>query len=148
MNLLLLLLIAIVVGALIPIQSAANVSAAKYLGDISYAVLLSFVVGLILISVYIIIKRPVMSPDVLSVNFPKYILLGGCISAIYTIAITYLSPKLGVGNALFTILFGQIVVSLLVDHFGVMGVLKQEITPSKIAGMLLILTGVYLTKKT
>lgn len=147
MNIFILVIAAVVVGALIPIQSAAHAGTARYLGDVSYAVFLSFAIGLVLVSAYILIKKPAMAHGALSLDFPKYILLGGCISVIYTIAITYLSPRLGVGNTLFIIVLGQVSVSLLVDHFGIMGAVKQELTPARVLGVALILSGVYLTKK-
>jgi len=148
MNFLMLAFFAAIVGVLIPIQAAANAGASKYLGDVSYAVLLSFIVGTILISVYILFMKPNISPGVLTLSFPKYILLGGCISAIYTIAITYLSPKLGVGNTLYIILVGQMFMALVVDHFGILGAMKHEFTLSRMSGVVLILIGLYLTKKT
>lgn len=148
MNLLMLAFLAAIVGALIPIQAAANAGASKYFGDVSYAVLLSFIVGTILISVYILFMKPSLAPDVLKLGFPKYILLGGCISAIYTITITYLSPRLGVANTLYIMLVGQMLMALVVDHFGILGAMKHELTLSRMSGALLILLGLYLTKKT
>jgi transporter family-2 protein len=148
MNLIILALIAAIVGTLIPLQAAANAGASKYLGDVSYAVLLSFIVGTIIISLYILFMKPNIANGALTLGFPKYILLGGCISAIYTIAITYLSPKLGVGNTLYIILVGQMLMALVVDHFGILGAMKHELTLSRVSGVVLILIGLYLTKKT
>jgi transporter family-2 protein len=147
MNLIMLAFIAAIVGTLIPLQAAANAGASKYLGDVSYAVLLSFIVGTILISLYILFMKPNIANGALTLAFPKYILLGGCISAIYTIAITYLSPKLGVGNTLYIILVGQMLMALVVDHFGILGAMKHELTLSRVSGVVLILMGLYLTKK-
>ena len=138
---------AVIVGMLLPIQAATNAGAAKHLGDVSYAALLSFVIGTILISSYILIAKPSLNTGVLDLGFPKYIVFGGLISVIYTLAITYLSPKLGVGNTLFVIVTGQLIAAVIVDHFGIYDSVKYEVTPKRILGVLLMLVGLYLTKK-
>jgi len=114
-----LIVFAIVVGMLLPIQAASNAGVSRYFGDVSYAVLISFVIGIVLISSYILITRPSLNTNLSELAVPNYILFGGVISVIYTIAITYLSPRLGVGNTLFIIVVGQMSAALVVDHFGI-----------------------------
>ena len=147
MNYTLLIIFAVLVGMLLPIQAATNAGASKYFGDASYAVLLSFVIGTALISIYILITRPSFNTGVLQLGFPKYIIFGGLISVAYTLAITYLSPKLGVGNTLFIIITGQMFAAIIVDHFGIYDSIKHEVTPKRILGIFLMLIGLYLAKK-
>ncbi len=147
MEVFILILFAIVVGMLLPIQAASNAGAAKYLGDVSYAALLSFVIGTALIATYILIIKPSLNTQITHVTPPNYILFGGLISVIYTMAITFLSPRLGVGNTLFIIVVGQMVAALLVDHFGIFDSIKQEITLKRLFGVSLMLAGLFLAKK-
>ena len=132
---------------LLPIQAATNSGASKYLGDASYAVLLSFIIGTALISTYILLKKPSLNAEITNFEFPKYIIFGGIISVIYTLAITYLSPRLGVGNTLFIIITGQMFAAILVDHFGIYESVKHEVTPKRVLGISLMLIGLYLAKK-
>ena len=138
---------ACIVGMLLPIQAAANAGVSRYFGDFAYAVLISFVIGIILVSCYILITKPVLNSNLSSLRIPNYILLGGLISVTYTAAITFLSPRLGVGNTLFVIIVGQIVAALIVDHFGVMGAVTQEVSLKRIIGVSLIIIGVFLARK-
>ena len=147
MNFTLLILFAILVGMLLPIQAATNTGASRYFGDVSYAVLLSFVIGTILVSTYILITKPSLNIGITEQGFPKYIVFGGLISVAYTLAITYLSPRLGVGNTLFIIVTGQMFAAIIVDHFGIYDSIKHEVTPKKIFGISLMLIGLYLAKK-
>jgi len=142
-----LFIFALAVGAMLPIQAASNAAASRYFGDVSYAALLSFIVGAALIAMYILIKKPAVNDGLTYNRFPNYILLGGIISAIYTASITFLVPRLGVGNALFIIIVGQMIAALAVDHFGVFNVVKQEITTRRICGVFFMAIGLYLTKK-
>ena len=147
MEIIVLITLATFVGMLLPIQAASNAGVARYFGDISYAVLLSFVIGLVLVTVYILVAKPSFNSDISQLSIPKYLLFGGLISVTYTIAITYLSPKLGVGNTLFIIIVGQMIAALLVDHFGVFESVKHEITFKRVSGVILMLIGVYLVKQ-
>lgn len=139
-----LMLCAALVGMLLPVQAATNAGASKYLGDVSYAALLSFIIGAIVLSIYILITKPVFNSDVVNVTFPKYILLGGLISVVYTVAITYLSPILGIGNTLFTIITGQILAAFFIDHFGICNAITHEITPTRMLGLMLMAIGLFL----
>ena len=147
MEMIVLIILATFVGMLLPIQAASNAGVARYFGDVSYAVLLSFVIGLVLVTAYILVAKPSFNSNISQLSIPKYLLLGGLISVIYTIAITYLSPKLGVGNTLFIIIVGQMIAALLVDHFGIFESVKHEITLKRISGVVLMLIGVYLVKQ-
>ncbi|MVF14960.1 DMT family transporter [Ketobacter sp. MCCC 1A13808] len=147
MNALFPILIALAVGTLLPIQAATNAAASRYFGDISYAALLSFIIGATTISGYVLIVRPTLNSPTLSSGFPGYIVLGGLISTVYTIAITYLAPRLGVGNTLFIIITGQMLAALLVDHLGIFGSIRQTLTLQRATGVALMIFGLYLTRK-
>ena len=146
MGTIVLILLAVAVGMLLPIQAASNAGVSRYSGDVSYAVLISFIIGIVLVSSYILITKPSLNTNITHLNIPNYVLLGGLISVIYTAAITYLSPKLGVGNTLFLIVLGQMTAALLVDHFGVFESVKHEVTLKRVAGICLMLVGLLLAK--
>lgn len=142
-----LIIFAVVVGMLLPIQAASNAGVSRYFGDVSYAVLISFVIGIVLTVSYILITKPSLNTNLAELSVPNYILFGGIISVIYTFAITYLSPRLGVGNTLFIIVVGQMSAALIVDHFGIFESVKHEITLKRVVGVLLMLAGLYLAKR-
>ena len=95
MEIIILIIFAVLVGMLLPIQAASNAGVSRFFGDVSYAVLLSFVIGIVLVSVYILVAKPSLNSDISQLSIPKYLVFGGLISVVYTIAITYLSPRLG-----------------------------------------------------
>jgi transporter family-2 protein len=53
-------------------------------------------------------------------------------------------PKIGVASALIAALCGQVILSILLDHFGVLGLQANPASPSRIAGGLLIILGLFL----
>jgi transporter family-2 protein len=69
---------------------------------------------------------------------------GGLISALYVASIVWTVRALGVGGLTAATIAGQFTVALIVDHFGWLGVERQPITLTKIAGIGLIAAGTWL----
>jgi bacterial/archaeal transporter family-2 protein len=138
---------ALVVGALIPIQAATNAAMSKSLGGISYASLVLFGISLIVVLAWILITQAAMPPVAAFRAAPIYGWLGGFIVATYVLSITFLAPRLGVGNAICFIVTGQIFAAVLIDHFGLFGASVQALSWSRIAGIALMIAGLFLAKR-
>jgi transporter family-2 protein len=65
----------------------------------------------------------------------------------YVLSVTWSAPRIGVGNAIFFVLLGQLVAAAAIDHFGLFGALKTTLTLKRAAGLLVMALGVYLAKK-
>jgi transporter family-2 protein len=55
-------------------------------------------------------------------------------------------PRLGAATTLVLVVVGQMVCSLLVDHFGVLGVPQHSASPVRLAGAALLILGVALIR--
>ena len=69
---------------------------------------------------------------------------GGLISAVYVSSIVWTVRALGAGGLTAATISGQFAVALVVDHFGWLGVERQPITLTKLAGLGLIAAGTWL----
>ncbi|HEY6985714.1 MAG TPA: DMT family transporter, partial [Rhodanobacteraceae bacterium] len=125
---LLLAALALIVGALIPIQAATNAAMSKALGGISYASLVLFAVSLLVVSLWLLVTQAVMPPAAAFRAAPFYGYLGGVIVATYVLSITFLAPRLGVGAAICFIVTGQILAAVVIDHFGLFGAPVQSLS--------------------
>ena len=56
-------------------------------------------------------------------------------------------PRLGAATTVGVFLTGQIVASIAIDHFGLLGVPVQSAGPARIGGALLIVVGVLIVKR-
>jgi transporter family-2 protein len=140
-------ILALITGALIPVQAATNASFSKAIGNSSITGLMVFVVGLLgMIAFALITKAPFPTAQQLSAA-PAYSYLGGLIVAIYVIMITILVPKIGVGTAIGFIVTGQIIAAVGIDHFGLFNVALRHLSFTRLSGMLLMMGGVYLVMK-
>ena len=137
---------ALVVGALIPIQAATNATMSKALGGISYASLILFGVSIVVVSAWLLITQAPTPPASAFRAAPFYGYLGGVIVATYVLSITFLAPRLGVGNAICFIVTGQIFAAVVIDHFGLFGAAVQPFSGMRAAGVALMVAGLFLAK--
>ena len=75
---------------------------------------------------------------------PWYYLTGGLLGAAYVTSILVTVRTLGAGGVVVATIAGQLALSVVVDHFGLIGVTKQPITLTKILGLVLLACGTYL----
>jgi transporter family-2 protein len=139
--------LALIVGALIPIQAATNAAMSKALGGISYASLILFGISLVVVFAWLLITQAPMPPGSAFRSAPFYGYLGGIIVATYVLSITFLAPRLGVGNAICFIVTGQIFAAVVIDHFGLFGAPVQSLSLTRVAGIALMIAGLFLAKR-
>ena len=58
-----------------------------------------------------------------------------------------LVPRLGVAMTFSLIIAGQMLVTLVIDHFGLLGVPETKVSLARVAGILLITAGVVLIRR-
>jgi len=75
---------------------------------------------------------------------PKYLYLSGFISAFLILGSTFLIPKLGAGRFFVLFVAGQVLMALIVSHFGLLASPQEPITLKKGLGTLLLVIGVFL----
>ena len=139
--------LALVVGALIPLQAATNAALARALGSVAFASFTVFAVALVFVSACVVVARtPVPALGVLR-SAPAYGYLGGLIVGSYVLAITFLAPRLGVGNAICFIVTGQILAAVAIDHFGLFGSMVQLLSWQRALGVLFMIAGLFLAKR-
>jgi transporter family-2 protein len=136
---------ALVSGALIPVQAASNAALSRTIGDnVPFAALTLFVLAAVATAAAMLLSgKPLPAGDALKLA-PWWSFSGGLIVAFYVFTITFLSPRLGVGTAIALIVAGQVLSALTIDHFGLLRSLQFTLTPTRIAGAALMIFGAFL----
>lgn len=143
-----LLLLAIFVGAMLPIQASLNAKMAKFAASPVIAALLSFLTGTIVLILYTLFTESNISAKLLSARYaPAYVWLPGLLGAFYVAGSISLLPRLGVALTFSLIIAGQMLVTIVVDHYGLLGVPLKTINLPRVIGILLIIGGVILIRK-
>ncbi|WP_282638641.1 DMT family transporter [Sphingobacterium thalpophilum] len=136
-------MLALVTGALIPIQAATNAAFSKAVGNSIVTGLSVFLIGLAGMVVYsLVVKTPLPTVKQLG-EAPLYSYMGGLIIALYVVMITILVPRIGVGTAIGLIVTGQIIGAVLIDHFGLCHVIVRPLSAIRLTGVILMIVGVY-----
>ena len=77
-------------------------------------------------------------------SLPWYALAAGAFGLVTIGSISYTIPRLGVATAMTLIIAGQLVVSLLADHFGLLGADIRPVTLVRLFGLGVLCVGVWL----
>ncbi|MFL6466832.1 MAG: DMT family transporter [Pyrinomonadaceae bacterium] len=141
------LLIALLAGAMMPTQAGTNNKMATVVGSPILAAFISFLVGTIALFAYALLSGETLSALSDAKNAPPIAWIGGLLGAFFVAAAVTLVPRLGVAMTFSLIIAGQMIVTLLIDHFGLFGVPLKEISLVRIGGILLITAGVVLIRK-
>lgn len=80
-------------------------------------------------------------------SVPWYALGAGVFGLIVIGAISYMIPRVGIAAAITTIVAGQLLVGVLLDHFGLLGASIRPLDLTRVIGLIVVLAGVWLTVK-
>jgi bacterial/archaeal transporter family-2 protein len=137
-------LIAFVAGLMLTVQVGLNATLGRAVDNVRFAVLANFTVGLAGILLYIVASRDAWPTREGLATVPMWAWFGGFLGAFYVAVATLVGPRIGAAALLALTVFGQLLASMLVDQFGWLGFPTQPISPTKIAGAVLLLGGVAL----
>lgn len=131
-------------GVGIPIMAALNAGLGTRIGSPWVAALLLFAVGGVVCAIALAI---IGLPPRLNFNVPALFFLGGIFVAFYVLSVTWVAPRIGVGNAIFFVLLGQIAAAAAIDHFGLFGAAQEPITLRRWVGIGCMALGVYFARR-
>jgi transporter family-2 protein len=140
------ILMALAIGAILPMQAAINARLAKTSGSPVMAAFISFAVGTLALIIFLLIMGQFHFRFVSS-SSPWWIWTGGLLGTFFVAGIVMLLPRLGVVLSFSLVLAGQMFAAILFDQFGLMGLTVREISAGKIIGALLLIAGVVLIRK-
>ena len=129
-----------VVGGLIGLQAPINSALGKSIGTF-HAAFLSFAIGTVALAVIAAFSKGSFG-EVTSV--PWHYLLGGLLGAAYVTSVLVTVRTLGAGGVTAATITGQLSISVVLDHFGLLGVDKDPIGLDKVIGLALLAGGTFL----
>jgi transporter family-2 protein len=137
-------LLAMLTGMLMPVQVAMNAGLRAFLGAPLQAGLVNFLVGsLALVCLLLVLRVPLPPPGALT-QVPVWHWFGGFIGASVVVVSLVAGPRLGAGTLFTLIVAGQLLSSMALDHFGMLGYAERVLTPARAVGTLLLVSGVVL----
>uniref|UniRef100_A0A7C1WU48 DMT family transporter n=1 Tax=Pseudomonas graminis TaxID=158627 RepID=A0A7C1WU48_9PSED len=135
-------LLAIAAGLGITLQTTLNGQLAKGVGgDSVAAALFSFTAGAVCLGVFSLMRGGIVASLAAIPAQPWWSLVGGLLGAGALLSYVVLAPKIGLSALLGLAIAGQIISSLVIDHFGLMGASERPVSLVKLAGTMVMLAG-------
>jgi transporter family-2 protein len=139
--------LALLIGALMPVQVGINASLRALLGDPLLAGLANMMVGLLCVLLVLVVLQVPWPSAAAMASVPAWAWLGGAIGAAVVVVSLMAGPALGAATLFVLVVTGQIAASMLLDHFGVLGYPVRPMSGLRIAGALMLIAGVVLIVK-
>jgi bacterial/archaeal transporter family-2 protein len=139
------LLLAALAGAGIAAQSGTNAVLGRMLGHPMWASFWQFAAGTVLIMVMMVILRvPYPAFAATAAAGPWWVWIGFITGSYFVISALSLSPVIGVGGFIAALVAGQMIASLILDNYGLVGLAVRPLTLARAAGAAFIILGVAL----
>lgn len=141
------ILLAIVAGAVLPLQAGLNVQLGKSVHQPIFAAFASFLIGTIGLLIYLFALKFDFSTIIQTKSVSPVVWIAGILGAFYVAAVIILAPRLGVALTFVLVVAGQMVVSLVLDHYGLLGLPVKQINWQRLVGVLFLVAGVLLIRR-
>jgi transporter family-2 protein len=139
-------LLALLAGACITIQPGVNSQLQlTWAKSLILAAFINFLVGASCFLICLLVTRTPVPP--LPAKFVPWHWTGGILGAAIVSASLYAAPRLGAVALIGLLLAGQVGVSLILDHFGLLGYAQKSITWQRMLGAVLVGSGVFLIRR-
>lgn len=139
--------LALLVGAGLVVQVGLNMAISRVLGSAPAAALVNFLVGSLILATLVALLRPDWPTRAQLSSIPLWAWLGGAFGAAYVATATFAGPRLGALMLLALTVAGQMLASIIVDHYGLLGFAEQPVTMTRLLGVALLAAGIFLVAR-
>lgn len=135
--------LAVGAGALVGMQAPVNSRLGRAVGSVQ-AASLSFLVGTIALLLIAALAHGGLGTYSKVSGAPWWALIGGLLGAVYVTVAILTVRTLGASSLTAAVITGQLVISVVIDRFGLLGIERQPIGAQRIVGLVLLVAGVAL----
>jgi transporter family-2 protein len=140
-------LLAFIIGCFIPFQGIITSNLSQKIQHPFGAAFVNFFGGM-LIFIFAMSLSSVALPSMKKVmTIPWYLFTGGIVGSVFIFGALFALPKIGSSAFFGQIVLGQLIMTLIVDHFGVFGLPIHKIDSVRTIGATLLISGSFLILK-
>ncbi|TVX75968.1 DMT family transporter [Corynebacterium sp. NML180780] len=138
-----LVVVAMMVGAIVPVQTAINTRLRQSVGSPIGATFLSFILAVAASCVIALFATRTLVPDLaLAASEPWWVWLGGFMGVMFIAGNIVLFPELGAVQTTILPILGQVLMGLLIDATGLFRYPQTPVGPLRLLGALIVLLGI------
>ena len=140
-------ILALLSGFCLAIQPAVNGHLGIGISSGIQAALISFLIGtILLIAINVILKQMTSVKMAFQKKAPWWFYMGGFLGSLYVFFALVITPEIGTGAFVIFVLIGQMVVSLLIDNYGLLRSRIRKVSYIQIIGLVVMLLGAGIVK--
>lgn len=139
-------LMGVAAGASVVVQQVLIANLRGTIGSPLWAALISYIGGTLAMIALILINREKWPAAEMIGSGPWLPWISGVFGVFYIVIAISLMPKLGAATVLALLVAGQMLASILFDHFGIMGLPQHSADLTRVIGGLLLVGGVVLIR--
>ena len=141
-------LLAMAVGSLLPIQTAANAQLAKMVGGPIAATMVSFTISwFALLALDAALFRQCPSFAGIAAAPIPLLLIAGVVGVIFFSVNVFIAPKIGAAALSCLLIAGQLGAALIIDRLGLFAFAVRELSLGRVVGVTLVLAGATLASR-
>ncbi len=137
------ILLAVAAGCFVGLQAPVNARLGRQIGALQAATV-SFTIGTLALILVASLSSGGLSGIGNATRAPWWALIGGVLGAFYVTVALLTVRTLGLSGLTAIVVTGQLVVAVIIDRFGLLGISKQHIDATRILGLVLLIVGVVL----
>jgi transporter family-2 protein len=140
------ILLAIVIGSLMPLQAGLNAELTRFMKHPFLGAFISLSVGAVVVGIIVLFKGGFGELKRLG-DVPPHLFIGGLLGAIFVGSSLFFIPRMGATAMIASFITGQLLCSLVMDHYGLMGLTPNPVALSRLVGVFLLFAGLFLVIK-
>lgn len=139
-------IVAVLIGTMMPLQAGLNAELTRSLKHPFMGAFISLTTGAILVSILVIFNGG-FAPLKRIGEISPHLYLGGILGALFVGSSLFLIPRMGATAMIGAFITGQLLGSVIIDHYGMLGLEAQPINMTRIFGVILLFAGLLLVVK-
>jgi bacterial/archaeal transporter family-2 protein len=138
--------IALLAGVAVPVLASVNASFGQAIGNVWWASLMLCIVAFATILGVSLAAGSGLPGASMLAGASWWHLTAGCFFTVYIVSMTFVAPRIGLGNAIILVVVAQIVTAVAIDHFGLLGATVTSLDWKRALGVAFLVTGVVLAR--
>lgn len=138
--------IGLLAGVAVPILASINASLGQAIGNVWWASMVLCVVAFATIgAVALATGSGLPGPSALA-GASWWHVTAGCFFTVYIVSMTFVAPRIGLGNAIVLVIVAQVLTAVVIDHFGLLGAAVTPLDWRRALGVAFLVAGVFLAR--
>ena len=134
-------------GVSVVVQQVLNANLRAALNSAAWSGFVSYLVGLACMALLAVVLRDPVPHASVAARIPWWAWSGGLFGAIFIGLAILLVPQLGAATFIALLVTGQMLASVVLDHFGLLGLAQRPVDLPRLLGVALLVGGVVLVRR-